>query len=159
MKTLAKLITSGLSSAILSSIVLAQGGQQYLPKGKHTALELTVPSTLTVANHTSTTFDMTMSDIDEFFIYDVDHWTGITGGNTHGYIIITSDYSGGGVYYSLLSTSGNASLITKHYGLTADVSGTPPATVVFNWKYEDSEDPESLLCDEPVSKNMTVTIN
>ncbi len=159
MKSLAKILTTGFSSIILSAIVSAQGGHQYLPKGKYTALELSVPSSVSISNHTSTVFDMTMSDIDEFFIWDVNHWTGIPGGNTHGALIITSGYSGGGVYYTLLTTSGNASLITKHYGLTADVSGTPPATVVFNWQYVDSEDPESLMYDEPVSKTMTVTIN
>ena len=57
------------------------------------------------------------------------------------------------------SSSGTASLINKHYGLTADVPGTPPATVTFNWKFEDGEDPEGLMYDEPVSKTMVVTIN
>ncbi len=130
MKSISKLCILAIGSIIFTATAFAQGTNYYIGKGPATPVVFTVPSSISINNHTSTTFDVTIADTDEYWHVVGSTWTAVYAGDTQGSILITSLYSGGQIYYDRLYSSGNASEITVHYALTADVTGTPPGSVI-----------------------------
>ena len=156
MKCISKFLLIGLSAISLSSFASAQISGTYKPKGPLTPVDFTVPPTKSIANHSSGWVDLTASDNDEYWVYDINQWKPINGWNTSGSISFTSTI-GSGVTIQYLSGSGNTQQRTYRYGITVDISGTPPGSFVVNFTYDDG-DPESLLYDPSVTKSLTVTI-
>jgi hypothetical protein len=70
MKKIIKTSIVGLTALIVSTMALAQGSQLFVPRGKGAAPVISSPSSVTVNNHSYANFDVSVSDSDDFWMYN-----------------------------------------------------------------------------------------
>lgn len=162
MKVLLKVLFIASWLVAISALANAQATIRN-PLSPANAPVITVPSDVSVQNHSDVSFDVSVEDLDEF-IFQTDLETTIGYGfNAVGSMTFSSLPIG----FSLeeLSHTAGSDAYSIQYKLTCDTSGSPPSEITIEFTWTDSapgpgETPSGHhVHDDPVDEYLTVTIN